>query len=371
MSVTSACLNAIHEGKKVIFFGAGASAKLTLTRLQNKQTQLVSYICDNNRHGGDILGVPIYHCGKLLSENKDETVIIVTSIDFWREITKQLFDMGFYNVYTEYSDNANRKITEADIITPAGYFSDSDHYFNRYDVLSRMDTGKVRGMLADELSAATFDKLLEAYRQNLSDFSHVNTKDTQYFNDIFQKCLTDDEVYVDVGVCYISSIVEFIFYTGGNYKKIYGFEPDITTYIPLIRELADVRDLELFHCGLSDSDGQLSFDARGFMGTSRAVEDETNITGVLTKINVVKLDGFLQEPPTLIKMDIEGAEYDALIGARETICKYKPKLAISAYHKNDDLVTLPLLLHEMVPEYKLYLRHHTDRRNETVLYAKV
>jgi len=61
---------------------------------------------------------------------------------------------------------------------------------------------------------------------------------------------------------------------------------------------------------------------------------------------------------------------NALIGASETIQKFKPKLAICAYHKGDDLITLPQFIRSLDPNYKLYLRHCTPTWAETVLYAE-
>ena len=68
-------------------------------------------------------------------------------------------------------------------------------------------------------------------------------------------------------------------------------------------------------------------------------------------------------------MDIEGAELDALKGAVHTIQTYRPKLAISIYHKPEDLVEIPLYLMEIMPDYQFYIRHYTTWLEETVLYA--
>jgi hypothetical protein len=68
-------------------------------------------------------------------------------------------------------------------------------------------------------------------------------------------------------------------------------------------------------------------------------------------------------------MDLEGAEVDALYGAKNTIIKNKPKLAISIYHTDEHLYQIPLLIHDWVPEYTLYIRHHSDYTPDTVLYA--
>lgn len=68
-------------------------------------------------------------------------------------------------------------------------------------------------------------------------------------------------------------------------------------------------------------------------------------------------------------MDIEGAELAALQGGAETIKRYKPKLAISIYHKPEDIIEIPIYIKSLVPEYKLYIRHYTNMYAETILYA--
>jgi hypothetical protein len=68
-------------------------------------------------------------------------------------------------------------------------------------------------------------------------------------------------------------------------------------------------------------------------------------------------------------MDIEGSELEALKGAKGILTKYKPKLAICLYHKTNDFVEIPLFLKEIVPDYKLHVRHHACGYLDTVLYA--
>ena len=99
-------------------------------------------------------------------------------------------------------------------------------------------------------------------------------------------------------------------------------------------------------------------------GSSRVADNGTD------KIYVDSLDNILQgKAVSFIKMDIEGAELKALYGCKNTLMKYKPKLAICVYHKIDDIVEIPLYLHDVVPEYIFYMRHYLVRANETVLYA--
>ena len=68
-------------------------------------------------------------------------------------------------------------------------------------------------------------------------------------------------------------------------------------------------------------------------------------------------------------MDIEGAELDALIGARRTLVRDRPILAIAAYHRASDLWTIPRLIKSIVPEYDLHLRRYAEDCWELVCYA--
>ncbi|OOB79506.1 MAG: FkbM family methyltransferase [Epulopiscium sp. Nuni2H_MBin001] len=89
-------------------------------------------------------------------------------------------------------------------------------------------------------------------------------------------------------------------------------------------------------------------------------------------INVDSLDNVLRDTEvTFIKMDIEGAELQALMGAKQIIKKYKPQLAISIYHKPQDIFELPMYVKSLVPEYKLYLRHYSYHYVDTVLQINI
>ncbi len=76
-----------------------------------------------------------------------------------------------------------------------------------------------------------------------------------------------------------------------------------------------------------------------------------------------------EDKVTFIKLDIEGSELEALRGAEKIIRRDKPRLAISIYHKPQDYFEIPLYIRGLVPEYKLYIRHHKFNKNDTVLYA--
>ncbi len=99
---------------------------------------------------------------------------------------------------------------------------------------------------------------------------------------------------------------------------------------------------------------------------SQIYRTSDNVERVIVRTIDNVLDG---QKATFIKMDIEGAELVALKGAKKTLQMYKPKLAISLYHNNRDILEIPIWLKETVPDYKFYLRHYSNKRWDLVLYC--
>lgn len=190
----------------------------------------------------------------------------------------------------------------------------------------------------------------------------VDLFDSQYFDLPFLPH-AEDEVFVDAGCFDGLTVRNFIKWSGGKYREIISFEPDAVCLEKCRAVLKDVENLTLENTGLWSSKGVLSFHATGNSDSQIAEEGETRITtGMLDEIAG-------DRRITFIKMDIEGAEKEALMGAQNIIRNQKPKLAISIYHKKEDIWELPALLLEMNPEYQFYLRHYSLREAETVLYA--
>ena len=105
---------------------------------------------------------------------------------------------------------------------------------------------------------------------------------------------------------------------------------------------------------------------------------DENINSVSSKISeegnttmaCVKLDDVVGGLPiSYIKMDVEGEEYNSLLGAKELIKKYTPNLAICTYHRTDDMWRLLNLIASYSDKYKFYLRSYNLYARETVLYA--
>lgn len=106
------------------------------------------------------------------------------------------------------------------------------------------------------------------------------------------------------------------------------------------------------------------------MGNGSSSFGEKDGISTVIEVFVTTIDSVLNGGRAdFIKMDIEGAELEAIKGAKNTIQKYHPQLAISVYHKTEDILELPKLILEYNPRYKLYLRHYSITDSETVLYA--
>ena len=92
-------------------------------------------------------------------------------------------------------------------------------------------------------------------------------------------------------------------------------------------------------------------------------------TGTVT-IETAAIDEIVKDDKvTFLKLDVEGAEMKALQGAKNTIMKNKPRLAVCIYHKPEDIIEIPAHLLSLNPDYYFYIRYYNFSYNETVLYA--
>ena len=176
---------------------------------------------------------------------------------------------------------------------------------------------------------------------------------------------------IDAGGCFGDTALAFSVAIGES-GRVFSFEP-----LPRLKEIfvsnlrrnVDLaRRIELFEYAVWDvSRHTLNFS--DFGAGSR--QDRNGEIQVAT----ITIDDFVvaRRLPRVdfIKMDIEGAEREALRGAADTIRRFKPRLAISAYHRLDDLLVLPAMIKEIEPSYELILDHYTIHSEESVIYATV
>ncbi|HSD15658.1 MAG TPA: FkbM family methyltransferase [Thermomonas sp.] len=166
--------------------------------------------------------------------------------------------------------------------------------------------------------------------------------------------------YVDCGA-YTGDTIQSFLRNGLAFEELAAFEPDPAHYPRLARTIESLPAVA-FPCGVWDGMTQLRFSSDD---SASHIDDTGDII-----VQTVALDDALPNfAPTLIKMDIEGAEDRALLGARKTIEAHRPQLAISTYHKPRDLWELMLLVHGWDLGYRFHLRTHCHNGFETVLYG--
>lgn len=213
--------------------------------------------------------------------------------------------------------------------------------------------------LEDEESKQT---LLDILRYRLTadaDFMggyQVRLKE-QYFEEFLG---LREEVFVDAGGFDGDTTDEFC-RRYPDYRKVFLFEPSESNMAAARDRLKGVRDIEFMQEGLSDSDGELSFDPDS--GSASSVSSASD-----KRIKVTTLDQAVKQPVSFIKMDLEGWELKALAGCRRHILEDKPKLAISVYHSASDFRAIPRFVLSLNPDYRVFLRHYTQGWSETVMF---
>lgn len=342
----------------VILWGAGEIAWCVWTYLRSHGITPDCF-CDNNKakQGTVYLGLPVYSYDNLkkifLLQWGKCNIVIATGPQYKDPICEQLKNTNDINPvwYLRGYEVCGEKITYQYICNHINQFEEA--YLS----------------LSDDVSKNVFINILNAKLSGNFNFCKNVMSKMEYFdNDIV--ALQKNDIYLDVGAYQGNAIVEFVKLTKGKYDGIIAFEPDKKTVSTLQRRLATcgIDDVEIHNKGAWNKHALLQFHD-GREGGSRVLEI-SDASCPSTAIEVDSIDNILHgRRVTYISMDIEGAEHNAILGAEQTIKKWKPKMAISIYHRREDLFDLLLLLKSFVNQYKFYMRHYTDNQTETVLYA--
>lgn len=213
---------------------------------------------------------------------------------------------------------------------------------------------KAYALLADEPSRLVFRCMVNfKLSGKISYLTQCETARDEVFKELLP--LGSRERYLDLGAYDGDTVKEFLSLTNGRADSILALEPDPRNFKKLqkTREKLDFPALSLLNAGIWENDGVLSFDGRA--GRSSALAQNGKLQVPVCSLDTLsrRYGGF-----TYIKMDVEGAERQALLGGRETLLRDRPKLLFSGYHRVEDLFALPLLLHQLAPDYRIWLRHH-------------
>ena len=214
---------------------------------------------------------------------------------------------------------------------------------------NRDDIERAYSLLADEQSRRVFEGVIN-YKLSgkLSYLREVYSSKEEVFEDILK--LGNEESYLDLGAYRGDTIDEFLRYAG-SYKHITALEPDRKTFAKLKAHVKGMENIKLFRMGIWSEDMDMSFSQGYGRGSSvKSGGGDLAVTKIDTLYSVRRL--------TYIKADVEGCERQALIGGVNTLRRDKPKLNIAAYHRSEDIFSLPLLISSIVPDYRIYMRQH-------------
>ena len=180
--------------------------------------------------------------------------------------------------------------------------------------------------------------------------------------------LSSEEVFVDCGAFDGDSVRNFIQRQRSTFRQIIAIEADPTNYKKLQHSISalpgDIQNrVVVRQLAIGKQAGKIRFDARGTAGSSIATSG-----GV--EVECAPLDDILKGYlPTYIKMDIEGAEVDALMGAQNLIKKASAVWAICLYHQQDHLWRVPHFMHSLSNRFSFFLRRYAEEGWELLCYA--
>lgn len=235
--------------------------------------------------------------------------------------------------------------------------NDFDHIHQRANVLFHHLDDFVH--LYERLEDYRSKKLLFAILNNWYQFDFItlgNALEKNYspYFDLDIVPTAEEEVFVDLGAYTGDTILDYLnVYGVDSYKKIYGYEITEETFQKLQKNLRFYPNIILKNNAVIDQNQTVFIEPSTVDASANTVRDYG-----ATKIEAVTLDEDIKEPITMLKMDIEGSEQKAIIGAINHIKKDTPNLFLSVYHSFEDMWKIPHMIDEIKPGYQFYLRTH-------------
>ncbi len=218
---------------------------------------------------------------------------------------------------------------------------------DRFIAQNRQEIEHAYSLLADEPSRKVFKGALDFYYTGeLKYLDLIESDKDEVFEDILR---LREERYLDLGAYRGDTVDEFLHYTDG-YQSIIAVEPNPKNYKKLCEHIADIGNATAINAGIADRVGTMTISKKA--GRMPVLGDTNGVDIPVTTVDAIDCS------PTYIKVDIEGMEPQMLSGAEHTLRTLKPKLNLAAYHRTEDFFTLINHLHEINPEYQIYLRKH-------------
>jgi FkbM family methyltransferase len=341
-----------ESGKPVLIYGAGVYAYVLNRYLAGSGIQVAAVMVDvAYKSDPTFMGLEVVATEDTLDRIAEYEVVIGTAN--YPAAVEKLIGLGLRHPHV---------IDVPDFLNIPDGFMTIDFVMKNAEAFER-----AYQLFADDLSRETYVAAINTkINEDVTYLRPYVRPDHLYFTST-EFPLRDDEILLDVGGFTGDSIHEFHEITKGRYRGIISLEPFQESFARL-RATVDSLGLSKvvpLKIGAWDEKAVLSFATRELRIDNRIAEDG------LEHIEVDTIDAILdsvQSPATMIKLDINGAEHRALAGARETIRRHRPRIAVKM-HVKEDFFRLPILLKEQAPDMKLYLRQRNFMSMMLVLYG--
>ena len=330
--------------KKIVLYGMGDGAEKIKSVLDEREIPVADFIAsDGFVRGQSFLGYRVKTLAEVEQEHGDDFLILVC----------------FGSQIPEVMEHIQNVAEKHELYAPNVPVVGDGVFYLEYAKANSDQLKKVYKMLADEQSKKVFENVI---RYKLSgDINYLKECETPSDEKFDLLNIGTEETVVDLGAYDGDTLVEFLNGTSMQFKKLYAMEPDHKNYRKLKRKLYMIGSalLEPYNAGAWDEDTTVTFNMRAGRGSTAAGSSRPQRSVHFRDIKMMKTDTMLRgDAATYIKIDVEGAEENALRGAKETILNFRPKLNVAVYHRNEDMFKLPLLISELNRKYKFYLRHH-------------
>lgn len=258
--------------------------------------------------------------------------------------------LAFGAGYKELMDKIDGISKKHKLLLPDTAVVGGDPFTKEYLKENFSKAAKVCEMLADEQSRLVYEKVT-AYKitGELKFLRECETLPEEAYRNIIKPEIC--RKYVDLGAFNGDTVAEFLKYGGKSDCGIIAVEPDARNFRKLSAATEKLDNCRCINAAAWDLSGEICFSSAG--GRMGRADKQGK------PVKCVSVDDVLQgSPADYVKYDVEGSEKQALQGTSQTIKKFAPKLCVAAYHRLEDMIELPLMIHELQPGYKFYFRHY-------------
>lgn len=317
----------------------------------------VECFCDSNKKGVDQeTGLKIISPNELKKEYYNANVLIsVANPSTEQAIYEAVEKLGFDKRQIFHFRDAYKFIRKSRVEQVSLKLSEFEQLVNGYN--------HVFDFLSDKKSKEIVLQTIRSYLFN--DLFTYDPPNESYFPEQFK--LSDNEVFIDGGLYTGDTTQEFIRRVNSHYKQIIGFDIDQNNLSVAHKNLDFMQGVTIIEKGLWDCTVSKNAEL-GIMAGSNINSNASDVVD-LTSLDEVFANISSDDYPTFIKLDIEGSEKQALLGAQNIIKSAKPKLAVCVYHKPEDIFVLTDLIKSINGDYNFFLRHYSPYIWDTVLYA--